>query len=210
MKISMEQVFTTTLTPMGFLSNAEAKDAFESSVAVLIGVEKKKVVVIGATGKPTERVRRALTTGAGIVVAYEIIVEIHDAEPAAVESALAAVVVSLAAPSFMSGLAAAMALVPSIPAVTVESPVLPTVASVTVAIMRTPWPSPVPTQVAESEQSTSMFSDSIGFNIGLGVGAFALLLVSVYALIKKSKVRLRGDEVIGANAVELEITPSLK
>jgi len=55
-----------------------------------------------------------------------------------------------------------------------------------------------------------MFSDSIGFNIGLGVGAFALLLVSVYALIKKSKVRLRGDEVIGANAVELEITPSLK
>jgi len=204
-KIGMTQVFTTAMTSADFLSNAAATGAFENSIAVLLRVTKEKVKVTGATEKPAERVRRALTAGAGIVVEYEISVEIRDTKPTTLESAVAAVAVLLAAPSFTNDLAAAMAQVPSMPVVIAEPPDAPTVASATVTIVRTPRPSPAPTRAAESEQSTDeVEDDSAGSEVGLGVGAFVLLLLlSANALVKRQKVYVQGDDTDTADVLDM-------
>jgi len=183
------------LSPADFISNVEAVEAFEQSIAELVGVEKEKVLVTGAKQKATARKRRLLAP-AGIIIDYTILVEVNDVRPAALEIVVAAVAKSMAAPSFTSSLTTAMSRVPSIPAMVVVPPEPPKMDRVTFEVLRTPGPTLAPTnKIDESiaeESSSSGFLDSTGSKIGLGVGLAFVAIASWYVYHRK-KIEVDGN-----------------
>jgi len=204
-KIPLQQELVTLLSPADFLSNVEAVGAFERGIAALVGAaeeEKKrrgrKVLVTGAKQKAAVRIRRLLLPSTGIIIDYIIFVEVNDVQPASIEFTVATIANSMANPSFASTLAAAMSLVPSIPAIVAVPPEPPKMERVTFEILRTPWPTHAPTKKAEPENASSNgFLDSTGSKIGLGAGLAFVIIASWYAYHRKK---------IGANATSKEVS----
>ena len=65
----------------------------------------------------------------------------------------------------------------------------PTVDQVSYEILRTPWPTLAPTNLAE-ETSNKSFLDSAGSKIGLGVGIATVLFAIAYYRYRKKKSEL--------------------
>jgi len=183
--IPLKQEFTTELSPSEFLGNVEAVGAFRGSIAALVGVEIENVRVTGATQKTTRHRRRQLAP-VSMVIDYSISMEVHDVTAASIERTVAVVAEKMQAPTFTTSLGAAMAKVPSLPAMVASAPVPPTVDQVSYEILRTPKPTPAPTNLVE-EASNRGFLDSTGSKIGLGAGiAVVLLAIAYYRYHKKA------------------------
>jgi len=211
-KIPLHQEFLTSLSPSDFLSNVEAVRAFEQGIAALVRAEKegkkkqgRKVLVTGAKQKAEVRMRRLLPS-TGIIIDYTILVEVNDIQPASIEFTVATITNAMAAPTFTSALAAAMSLVPSIPAIAVVPPDPPKIEHVTFEVLRTPWPTHAPTNTAEAEEADGPgFLDSAGSKIGLSVG-FAFVIIASWYAYKRKKISATREEMssIHKNGIDLE------
>jgi len=212
-EIPLKQVFVTELTPpSAFLGNSKAITAFQESIAALVSVEIENVRVTGATQTAVRHKRRQLAP-VNIVIDYSIFMEVHDVTAASIERTVAVIAEKMQAPTFATSLGAAMAKVPSLPVMVASAPVPPTVDQVSYEILRTPWPTLAPTNLAE-EASNRGFLDSAGSKIGLGAGIAAVLLAIAYYRYHKKASELdnvsAGDDKTATRAYSDESAEAIE
>ena len=168
-KVAMAQSFTTTLTPVQFNANLDAKNAFITIMEAKLG-DGYIVTITGsndgtrrnlrsyeeAQSEPTleqeQQIIRRLT--GTLVVEYDVTVRVDIADDDAVTSVVSALATTVTAGGFETTIGDELvALVPTLPAMTPVVPVAPTSSSASVVITQSNPPTPAPSFQATSAPS---------------------------------------------------------
>jgi hypothetical protein len=203
-KVSMEQSFTTTLTPAAFNADDAAQNAFATIMETKLG-DGNTVIVTGSNDgtrrnlrskeekqsepilENEQEIRRKLT--GTLVVEYDVTVQVASADDAAVTSVINALGATVTAGGFESTIGSELvSAVPSLPSMIPVAPVAPTLASASIVVTQSHAPTPSPTKY---ELIITPVDDSV-FYISMGAGVIICIIAYILHHYEMEKKRLKA------------------